>query len=305
MGQISAAVLLKHFSRPLNLAYKEHYNFKLASRKNINIHNEFLQEPHYPDNPMARNLPPIKDIAYMFAGVSTGYRQGKLVNSELVGCQEIELENSCSIIHKPISFESLELFGGFEPLLVILTRVSKPILLGTSQHLKLFFEILFKLIMTGKPCLSSLYESKSMKALVGFLEPLAELMNEDIQSILGDILEEDLDSKLFKILLKYLFLNINFICRTPLSFQKFAAKTVTQIYLNSELKIHEQISLDWIIKYQTIYSILETTEEPKEPTPVTISGFRVSGGPTMEEDIIKDRTSNSQGTFNFIFGSLR
>jgi hypothetical protein len=124
LGQISAAVLLKHFSRPLNMNYKEHYNLRLSSKKNINIHNEFLQEPHYPDNPRDKTLPPIKDIAYMFTGVSTGFRHGKLANSELVSGQEIELENSCSIVHKQLSFESIELFGGFEPLLVVLSRIS-------------------------------------------------------------------------------------------------------------------------------------------------------------------------------------
>jgi hypothetical protein len=104
--------------------YKDHYNFRLSSRKNINIHNEFLQEPHYPDNPKDKNLPPIKDIGYMFAGASTGYRSGKFANTELVTGQEIELHASCSIIHKPLNYESIELFGGFEPLLMTLTRIS-------------------------------------------------------------------------------------------------------------------------------------------------------------------------------------
>lgn len=124
-GQISAAALLKNFSRPLNVNYREHYNFRLSSRKNINIHNEFLQQPHYPDNPRDRTLPPVKEMAYMFAAASTGFRKGKLVNPELVTGEEIELEGSCAIIYKQLNYESIELYGGFEPLLMLLTRISK------------------------------------------------------------------------------------------------------------------------------------------------------------------------------------
>jgi hypothetical protein len=158
--------------------------------------------------------------------------------------------------------------------------------------------------MNGKPCLNSLFESKVIKAIVGFLEPLSELIDEDIQRILSDILSEDLEPKLLKQFLKYMFLNINFICKSPITFQRFAAKTVVEIYLKPKLHIHEVISLDWIIKYQTIYSILETNEDQKEQAPVSISGFRVSGGPSMDEDMTKDRVISNSSNYNYIFGKI-
>jgi hypothetical protein len=138
--------------------------------------------------------------------------------------------------------------------------------------------------------------------MVGFLEPLGDLIDDDIQMIISDILSEEIDIRLRKHFLKYMFLNINFICKTPVAFQRFAAKSVVKMYLKPGLNIHEQISLDWIIKYQTIYSILETNEEVKEQAPITISGFRVSGGPSMEEDMVKDRETSASQSYNFIFG---
>lgn len=138
--------------------------------------------------------------------------------------------------------------------------------------------------------------------MVGFLEPLAELMNGDIQQILSDILNDDLETKLRKHFLKYMFLNINFICKTPISFQKFAAQTVVDMYLRPGLNMHEHISLDWIIKYQTICSILETNDESKELATGQISAFRTSGTASMDEDLSKGRDYNVPQSYNYIFG---
>lgn len=65
-------------------------------------------------------------------------------------------------------------------------------------------------------------------------------------------------------ILKYFYMNINLISKTPVGFQKFAADTVCTLYKERELRVEELIPLDWIVKYITIYSILETADEPKE-----------------------------------------
>lgn len=138
LGQISAVALLKSFSRPLNSAYKNHYTFRLSSKRNINIQNEFMAQPYLFDNPNDRSLPPIKDLSYIFSAVNTGLQDGKLVNSELITGQEVELSGGCSIINKPLTVQTIEVFGGIEPFLMILTRISRRLLfryLGAAKVL--------------------------------------------------------------------------------------------------------------------------------------------------------------------------
>lgn len=140
---------------------------------------------------------------------------------------------------------------------------------------------------------------------MGFLEPLCELLDESIQEVFSEFMAKDLDRKLRVHFIKYLFLHLNFIFKTPLSFQKFSAKLVLSVYFRRELKMEQYISLDWIIKYLTIYSILETSDEAREPNSAGISSFRNSSTPGMGEFGDVERTQNSKIPFNYAIGNIR
>lgn len=104
-----------------------------------------------------------------------------------------------------------------------------------------------------------------MKAVVGFLEPLSDCLDDKIQHILSDMMNQEMDKYLRKSFLKYLFLNLNLIYKTPLSFQRFSAETVLSMYNRKEWEVEQHVSLEWIIKYLTIYSILDAGDEAAAP----------------------------------------
>lgn len=112
--------------------------------------------------------------------------------------------------------------------------------------------------------LAAVREKCILKALAGFLEASTDLLDERIQTIFFDMTESINDRLLMRQILKYFYMNINLISKTPVGFQKFAADTVCTLYKERELRVEELIPLDWIVKYITIYSILETADEPKE-----------------------------------------
>lgn len=84
-----------------------------------------MAQPFLFENPNDKSLPSIKDLSYIFSAVNTSYRDGKLINTELITGQEIELLGECSIINKPLTVQTIEVYGGIEPFLMILTRISK------------------------------------------------------------------------------------------------------------------------------------------------------------------------------------
>lgn len=158
--------------------------------------------------------------------------------------------------------------------------------------------------MNEKACLTSIFEKKLVKALVGFLEPLSDLLDENIQEIFADFMTKDIDNKLRVQFVKYLFLDLNFVYKTPLSFQHFASRLVLQIYKRPELAMHQYISLDWMIKYLTIYSILDSVEEPKEPVSAGISPFRTSTNSNLDENQVRERVASTPQNFNYAVGNI-
>lgn len=158
--------------------------------------------------------------------------------------------------------------------------------------------------MNEKACLASIYEKKLVKALVGFLEPLSDLLDENIQEIFADFMTKDIDSKLRLQFVKYLFLDLNFVFKTPLSFQHFSSRLVLQIYTRPELAMYQYISLDWMIKYLTIYSILDSGDDVKEPVSAGINSFKPTSLASCDDPMIRERVSSTHQNFNYAVGNF-
>ena len=133
-----------------------------------------------------------------------------------------------------------------------------------------------------KSTLGSILDKRIIKGIVGFTEPLSSILDVNLQEILTDMMNANMSKQVLKRVVKYFFLNINLIYKTPISFQKFSALTVASVFNNKELDIHQYISLEWIVKYLTIYSILETHEEaaPEEVN---------SGAPTPNPKTVREK----------------
>lgn len=170
--------------------------------------------------------------------------------------------------------------------------------------MKLFLSIFFKLIITQEVSLQSIYEKKLIKALVGFLEPLCDLLDDGIQEVFSEFMAKDLDRKIRVQFIKYLFLDLSFVFKTPLNFQRFSSKLVLSMYSRRELKMEQYISLDWTIKYLTIYSILDTTDDLRESVPGGISSFRNSSTPGMDDLNSAERAEKGNIAFNYAIGNL-
>jgi hypothetical protein len=142
-----------------------------------------------------------------------------------------------------------------------------------------------------KQNLASVREKCILKALAGFLESSTDLLDERIQTIFFDMTESLNDRLLMRQILKYFYMNINLISKTPVAFQKFAAETVCTLYKERELRVEELIPLDWIVKYITIYSILETSDEPRE-------------APNLASEALQLRIGETSGTtYHYIVGN--
>lgn len=113
-GQVSGLIFLKKFSKVLNAVYRDHYTFKLANRRGIAYQNDFFEKHG------------IKEVLYVFSGVNMGTRDGKTPRiCELTTGLELNFAGSACIIKKTLYLENIEAYGGFEPLLVLLTKISR------------------------------------------------------------------------------------------------------------------------------------------------------------------------------------
>lgn len=122
------AGIMKRFNRPLNETYRAFPTFKLNRKRNINLQNDFMENPSSRSAANDGQNGPIRGLSYIFSPVNTGFRDGVLVNNELVTGQEVELKEGCVIINKPNLILSVEKFGGLEPFLLMLTRISSLLL---------------------------------------------------------------------------------------------------------------------------------------------------------------------------------
>jgi hypothetical protein len=111
-GQVSALVFTKKFNKALNSIYKDHYTLKLAHKRNISYQNEFFEKNQ------------IKDILYIFSGINSTIRRRKFKNCELTTGLEVEFVGDCCVVQKSQHLENIDIYGGFEPLLMLLTRTS-------------------------------------------------------------------------------------------------------------------------------------------------------------------------------------
>lgn len=134
-------------------------------------------------------------------------------------------------------------------------------------------------------------EKKVIKALVGFLEPIPDLLEERNQQIMQDMMNQEMDPSLRKAFVKSLYLNMNLVHKAPISFQHFAAQTVSDIYKRLDWKIEKQIPLDWIIKYLTIFSILVETAHEEQHSTTTLD--LTSRGTDQDKEILTTLTDLS------------
>jgi hypothetical protein len=112
LGLISSVILTRRLNQQLNTVYKEYHTFKLLDTKSIIVQNDFMAAQK------------IKDIIHILCGVNSITRDGVLLNKELVTGNDLEFFNDCTIINKTQILENIDCFGGFESLLVILTKIS-------------------------------------------------------------------------------------------------------------------------------------------------------------------------------------
>ena len=111
-GNISAFAVLRKFNKQLNAVYKEHFTMKLSHRRTISFQNDSL------DKMM------VKDLCYVFGPINFGFREGKIRHSELTTGAELQMAGDCCVVYKSQHLESLDLYGGFGPILMLLTMAS-------------------------------------------------------------------------------------------------------------------------------------------------------------------------------------
>ena len=120
MGQVSSVCILKGLNKTLNNIYKDHYTMKLSHKRNISFQNDFLEKNN------------IKDVLYMLAPINYGNKNGTIIHRELTTDNEIVFNGMACVVHKTQHIESIESYGGFEPILMLLSISSNRFLKQTT-----------------------------------------------------------------------------------------------------------------------------------------------------------------------------